>query len=109
MIEKMKYYLKLIISHSTFLYFSIHLNTFKNTYFNEKFIKTKEKLQKQIKVSLEKGKLIDEEKDLDYNKLNSYINDCINIEKNINIINNNNKNINELKKIKFEFSPKEYL
>ena len=84
-------------------------NTFKNTYFNEKFIKTKEKLQKQIKLSLEKGKLIDEEKEWDYNKLNSYINDCINIEKNINIVNNNNKNINELKKIKFEFSPKEYL
>ena len=54
-------------------------------YFNEDIIKKAEKLPKQIKVSLEKGKLIDKEWDND--NLCSYINDCINIENNIKSIN----------------------
>ena len=63
-------------------------NLFSTKYFNEDIIKKGEKLPKQIKISLEKGKLID--KEWDNNNLYSYINDCINIEnsiKNINIIN----------------------
>jgi len=80
---------------------------FNNKYFNEDIIKKGEKLPKQIKLSLEKGKLID--KEWDKNNLYSYINDCINIEnniKNINIINEsiNKCNLNDKKKI--QFNPK---
>ena len=65
-------------------------------------------MPKQIKVSLEKGKIIDKEWDND--NLYSYINDCINIENNIKNINIINDNVNKYKKnnkIKIEFSPKE--
>ena len=47
-----------------------------NNYFNEDIIKKGEKLPKKIKISLEKGKLID--KEWENNDLLSYINDCIN-------------------------------
>ena len=60
---------------------------------NEDIIKEGEKLPNKIKLSLEKGKLIDNEWN-DNNKLSSIINSCINIEdniKNINIINDNIK------------------
>jgi hypothetical protein len=66
-------------------------NLYTSKYFNEDIIKKAEKLPKQIKISLEKGKLIDKEWDND--NLHSYINDCINIENNI------NQNIKELKDI----------
>ena len=58
-------------------------NLYKVKYFDEDIIKNWEKLPKQIKISLEKGKLID--KEWDNNNLYSYVNDCINIENNINI------------------------
>ena len=56
-------------------------------YFNQIFCKKdiiteNEKLPYKIKISLEKGKIVDNEWN-DENKLNSLINDCINIEKNI--------------------------
>ena len=79
-----------------------------NKFFNEDIIKKGEKLPKQIKLSLEKGKLIDKEWDND--SLYSYVNDCINIETNIKNINIINENINKFKKnnkIKIEFQPKE--
>ena len=57
-------------------------------YFNEDIIKKGEKLPNKIELSLEKGKLIDNE--CNNNNLCSYINDCINIENNIKIINNIN-------------------
>ena len=60
-------------------------NLYNAKYFNEDIIKKGEKLPKQIKSSIEKGKLID--KEWDNNNLFSYINDCINIENNINIYN----------------------
>ena len=75
-----------------------------NIYCNEEIIKEYEKLPNKTKIYIEKGKKI--EKEWDKNKLNSLINDCINIEKNIDEINkikekikkcNSNKNI----KIKF--------
>ena len=66
-------------------------NIFNNNYFNEDIIKKGEKLPKEIKISIEKGKLID--KEWDNNNLSSYINDCINIEKNIKNINIINQNI----------------
>ena len=50
-------------------------NLYNYKYFNEDIIKKGEKLPKQIKLSLEKGKLID--KEWDSKNLYSYINDCI--------------------------------
>ena len=82
-------------------------NLYNTNYFNEDIIKKSEKLPKQIKLSLEKGKLID--KEWDNINLNSYINDCINIEnniKNLNIINENIKKCNTQNKTKFKFNSK---
>ena len=66
-------------------------NLYNYKYFNEDIIKKGEKLPKQIKLSLEKGKLID--KEWDSKNLYSYINDCINIENNIKTINVINESI----------------
>jgi len=79
-------------------------NFFNDNYFDEDIINKGEKLPKQIKLSLEKGKLID--KEWDNNNIYSYINDCINIENNIKIINKINERIknykiNNKQKIKF--------
>ena len=82
-------------------------NLFNAKYFSEDIIKKGEKLPKQIKISKEKGRLID--KDWDNNNLNSYINDCINIEnniKNINIIKENINKCNINNEMKIKFSPK---
>ena len=79
---------------------------FNNKYFNEDIIKKGEKLPKQIKASLKKGKLIDKEWEII--NLTSYINDCINIEnniKNINIINANINKCNINNKINLKFYP----
>ena len=83
-------------------------NIYNTKYFNEDLIKKGEKLPKQIKLSLENGKLID--KEWNNNNLYSYINDCINIENNIKNINMIKENINihkTNKKPKVEFYPKE--
>ena len=80
-------------------------NIYNNKYFDENIIKNGEKLPKQIKLSLEKGKLID--KEWDNNNLYSYINDAIKIENHINNINKINENINKCNKnnkIKIEFT-----
>ena len=78
-------------------------------YFKEELIKESEKLPSNIKISLEKGKSTD--KEWDNNKLNSNINDCINIEnniQNINIINDNIKKYNNNNNnINIQFSPEE--
>ena len=66
---------------------------FKNFFFNEELIKEGEKLPNKIKLSLENGKkIVDKEWD-DNNKLNSLINDCVNIENNIEVINKINESI----------------
>ena len=78
-------------------------NKFDSLYFKEDIIKTCEKLPTEIKISLEKGKLIQDEWNND-DILNSIINDCINIESHLKRIKNINKNIeenSEFKKIKF--------
>ena len=83
-------------------------NLFITNYFDENVIKKCEKLPKKIKLSLEKGKLID--KQWDNNNLYSNIHDCINIETNIKNINIINEIINKCdikNKIEFNFSPKE--
>ena len=61
-------------------------------YCNEEIIKESDKLPNKIKISLEKGRIID--KEWNDNNLTSLINDCNNIEndtKDINIINDNIK------------------
>ena len=80
-----------------------------NIYFNEQLIKDSDKLENKIKLSLEKGKMIDKEWN-NQNKLNILINDCINIEnivKNINIINENINKFNKLSNFNIKFVPEE--
>jgi len=80
-------------------------NIYNNKYFKDEFIKDIEKLPNKIKLSIEKGKIIDKEWN-NNNRMIFIINDCINIENSINTINlmneqiKNYKNINNLK-IKF--------
>ena len=81
---------------------------FNDNFISEHIIKENENLPTKIQLSLEKGKNIDKEWN-DENKLNSIINDCINIENNIKeitVIKNNIKNIND-NKIKIKFYPDE--
>ena len=78
---------------------------FDNTINSKNFDKEGENLPKKVKKFLEKGNIIDKEwKNED---LKIMINDCINIEKNIENINRINKDINEYnsKKINFKFCP----
>ena len=72
---------------------------FNKLYFNEDMIKESEKLPNKIKISLEKGKIIDNEWNKN-NKINSLINDCINIENNIKIIKDINESLKKCKSIK---------
>ena len=67
---------------------------FGEKFFNEKIIKESEKLPPKIKISLEKGEVINNEWNNKKNKLNLLINDCLNIENNINYINKINDSIN---------------
>ena len=60
-------------------------NLYNNKIANDDIINKGEKFPKRIKVLLVKGKSIN--KEWDNNNLNSYLNDCINIENNIKIIN----------------------
>ena len=79
-------------------------------YCNEDIIKENVKLPNKIKLSLEKGKIINEKWNEENNQINSLINDCINIENNIkeiNIINENIKKFNTNKNQKIIFSPEE--
>ena len=80
-------------------------NKFNELFGNEDIIREGEKLPNKIKLSLEKGK-INENDWNDNNKLSSIINICINIEdniKNINIINENIKNYKINNDIKIDF------
>ena len=82
---------------------------YEDLYFKEGLIKISEKLPKKIQSSLNNGKNINKYWD-DNNKLCSLINDCINIEKNIEYINEINKKVLEGKKyinLKIKFSPEE--
>ena len=61
---------------------------YNSKYFNEDIIKKGEKLPKKIQLLIEKGNSIDKEwSNNNNNNLFSYINDCINIENDVNTIN----------------------
>jgi len=84
---------------------------FEKIYFNEEILKENEKLPNSIKISLEKGKSIEKEWNNNNNKLNSLINDCINIEnniKNLNLINDGIKKYESIdSQLKFNYEEKE--
>ena len=71
---------------------------FEDKFINENIIKESEKLPNKIKENLDKGKSIDN--NWNNNKLNSAINDCINIEENIKDINKINESIVKCKNSK---------
>ena len=71
---------------------------FEDNFINKNIIKESEKLPNKIKEHLDKGKLIDN--NWKNNKLNSAINDCINIEENIKDINKINESIAKCKNSK---------
>ena len=82
---------------------------FDEKFFNEKLIKESEKMPNIVKISLEKGKINENEWD-DETKLNKLINICIIIENNIKDINLIYEKINiynSNKEIEFELKPKE--
>ena len=83
-------------------------NIFDKNFFKEDIIKNGEKLPYQIKIYMEKGKKIIKEWDDNINtKLNSKINDCINIENNIKTIKEINESIDKCKskEINIHFYP----
>ena len=83
-------------------------NKFNKIFFSEEFIKKCEKLPNRVKTSLEDGKLTEKEwKEVNNNKLNYFINNCINIENNLIEIKKVKENINKFnsKKIEIKFFP----
>ena len=84
-------------------------NKYEEIYFNEDIIKKGEKLPKQIKINLDKGKILDKEWNEDDNKIIRRINDCLNIENNIQHIININNNIDKCnsEEIKIYFFPED--
>ena len=82
-------------------------NKFDELFLKEDIIKQGDKFPNKIKNSLKRGKLIEEH--WNENKLNSLINDCLNIEHNIENINKINENINKNNspKISIKFYPTE--
>ena len=75
---------------------------YNDIYLNEEIIKESDKLPNKIKISLEKGKEI--ENNWNNNILISLINDCLNIENNINYINEINESIIKCNSLNSEFS-----
>ena len=58
-------------------------NMYNNLYVNEEIIRKSEKLPEHIKISLENGKILNDNWENNEKKLNCKINDCINIENDI--------------------------
>ena len=82
---------------------------FEDMYFNEELVNKSEKLPNKIKISLDKGKINDDDWK-DKNKLSALINNCINIENNIKDINNINAKIEKShlnSKIEIKFNSNE--
>ena len=84
-------------------------NKFDESYFKDDIIKKGEKLPNQLKIYLDKGKILDKDWDEDENKLISRINDCLNIENNIQNIVDINDNIKKCNsdEIKINFEPED--
>ena len=78
----------------------LEVDKFYNLLVNENLIKESELLPNKIKISLEKGKLITN--NWKNNKLNSLINDCLNIENNIRDINKINDAVKNNNSLQFE-------
>ena len=74
-------------------------NKFDKLYFKEDIVKECDKLPNKIKVSLEKGKNVDNKWNKDQNQINSLINDCLNIENAIKNINDLNETMNKCKSL----------
>ena len=60
---------------------------FNKRYFTEDFLKKTNALPNEVKLFLEKGRQISKDWEKNNNKLNSLINDCLNIENNIKRLN----------------------
>ena len=76
-------------------------------FFKKDLIKEGEKLPSKVKISLDKGKAINNEWN-NKNKLGTLINDCVNIENNIkdiNLINDSIKKYNLITDLEIKFSP----
>ena len=73
---------------------------FDDTFFKDELIKKSEKIPIEIKEQLERGKIIKNE--WENNKLNSLINDCINIDNSIQEIQIMSKNIEKYKSTQIE-------
>ncbi len=84
-------------------------NKFDDLFFKEDIVKECDKLPNKIKVSLEKGKNVDNEWNKNQNQINSLINDCLNIENMIKNINDLNETMNKCKSlnININFIPDE--
>ena len=80
-------------------------NEFNKMFFKEEFVMESEKLQSDIKICLEEGKIINNKNKIE--KLNIFIQDCINIEKNIKTIQIIEEKINKFNSfdIKMKFIP----
>ena len=81
---------------------------FDELFFKEELIKESEKLPNMVKVSLEKGKISEEDWN-EKNKLRGILNECINIEniiKDIGVINDKIRISNEKKKLEISFEQK---
>ena len=74
--------------------------------FNEDILKKSEAIPQNIKIYLDKRKILDNEWN-DNDKLKELINDCINIENNINFIDKINKNLQKYNEynVNFQFTP----
>ena len=88
-------------------------NKYYSNFFNENIIKESNKLPNKVKKSLEIGKLLNQEWNNNNDKLSSKINDCINIENDINNIIDIKNNIEKSKsinkfKINFIFDDKDF-
>ena len=79
-------------------------------YAEEKIIKESEKLPKKIKISLQNSEELNNQEDK--NKINIFLNECINVENNIQEIKNIQENIkkfNNSKDLRIDFDAKKMI
>ena len=108
MIKCIQNYLKIINDREEELFLEVD-ELYDKIYFKEDLIKNSESLPNEIKLSLEKGSIINKEWNEEDNKLRSLINDCINIENiicNISQLNQNLKKSDLYNDLEIKFSQK---